>query len=429
MNMNNCRLTRYILPSVISMLIVGTYTNIDGLFIGNIVGDDGLAAINLAWPIVAFITSVGMGIGIGGCVMLNNYSGRGEPEKKEEVKKAILYLLAAAGLFTGIIMYFVYKPFLQIMGADGNVMEYASQYSGIISIGAVFQVMGAGLVALLRNENKTVFAMFCTITGLIVHIAVAMIFVGEYKLAAVAAATVISQASVMIMCFAAIRVKRKSRVGIKTAAEVLKASASPFGLNFVPSVVLLLTNYFAIKTGGVAAVSAYAVMSYAVYTFEYVFQGICDGVQPVLSFYNGAYDYQGRRTAVLKSNILLGICSLLFMVSTPVLIKYMPKIFSASDEAGKMIQSGFWFYAAAYPLKAAVKSICSYSYACKRFTMANILIYAEPAFAAPICLFTLTKWLGTDGLWAAFTMSQAVILLIALVSYIISRRKNLKLKV
>ena len=42
--MKKFKLFNYILPSVISMVIVGTYTNIDGLFIGNRAGDDGLAA-------------------------------------------------------------------------------------------------------------------------------------------------------------------------------------------------------------------------------------------------------------------------------------------------------------------------------------------------------------------------------------------------
>ena len=68
----NFKLSRYIIPSVISMVLVGTYTNIDGLFIGNVTGDAGLAAINFVWPIVAFITSLGTGIGIGGSVLLNN---------------------------------------------------------------------------------------------------------------------------------------------------------------------------------------------------------------------------------------------------------------------------------------------------------------------------------------------------------------------
>ena len=47
------RLSEYMIPAVISMVIVGTNANIDGLFIGRIMGDDGLAAINIVWPIVA----------------------------------------------------------------------------------------------------------------------------------------------------------------------------------------------------------------------------------------------------------------------------------------------------------------------------------------------------------------------------------------
>ena len=62
------KLSKYILPSVISMVLVGTYTNIDGFFIGNVTGDDGLAAINIVWPIVALITAIGTGIGVGGSV-------------------------------------------------------------------------------------------------------------------------------------------------------------------------------------------------------------------------------------------------------------------------------------------------------------------------------------------------------------------------
>lgn len=46
--MKKIGLAKYVVPSIIAMVLVGTYTNIDGLFIGNRTGDDGLAAINVA---------------------------------------------------------------------------------------------------------------------------------------------------------------------------------------------------------------------------------------------------------------------------------------------------------------------------------------------------------------------------------------------
>lgn len=44
---------KYVLPSMLTMLLGGFYGIVDGFFIGNAVGDDGLAAINLAWPLTA----------------------------------------------------------------------------------------------------------------------------------------------------------------------------------------------------------------------------------------------------------------------------------------------------------------------------------------------------------------------------------------
>ena len=86
-------LAKYIVPSVISMVLIGTYTNIDGFFIGNATGDNGLAAINFAWPIIAFATSIGTGIGVGGSVTVNTLRGKGLLDDAEKAKRTSLILL------------------------------------------------------------------------------------------------------------------------------------------------------------------------------------------------------------------------------------------------------------------------------------------------------------------------------------------------
>ena len=83
-------LAKYVVPSIIAMVLVGTYTNIDGLFIGNRTGDDGLAAINVAWPIVAFITSLGTALGMGASVEINNFRGQGQNQLAEKIKNTAL---------------------------------------------------------------------------------------------------------------------------------------------------------------------------------------------------------------------------------------------------------------------------------------------------------------------------------------------------
>lgn len=433
--MKKFKLIDYILPSVVSMVIVGTYTNIDGFFIGNRAGDDGLAAINIAWPIVAFITSLGTGLGIGASVMINGLRGRNEYEISEKAKSVAMRLMIAGGMISTVICLLLYSPLLGFLGAKGKVGTYAENYSLIISLGAIFQVMGSGTVVLLRNEGKTYSALAYTSVGLVIHIGLDFLTVKRFELYGVATATVVSQAVVAAMSvftllrrkntvFPTEQVNRKEpEVPVKIASQILKYSVAPFGLNFVPSAVLLFTNYFAMKTGGTAAVGAYAVMSYAVYTYDYIFQGVCDGSQPLLSFYRGANDLCEERKTVRKTILILLILSILFIALTPVVISFLPKIFSVSAEAENLMKSGFIIYSFAYPLKAAVKFISSHAYSTGKIAVSNIVTYLDPFLFTPLSL-ALLSLKGTDGIWAALPVSQMLTIIAAVAIYLTSKYKS-----
>ncbi len=423
----NFKLSKYIIPSVISMVLVGTYTNIDGFFIGNVTGDDGLAAINIVWPIVALITAIGVGIGIGGAVIMSNMRGKEDESGAERVKNTTLFLLLTIGLLTGLVFKFASPALLRLMGAEGRVYDYAVAYADIICIGAVFQILGSGLVAILRNEQKTYFSMVCCITGLAVHLLLDMLLVEQYTLAGVAFSTVVSQAVIMVMCFFVLRIKKEAGIGWRDIPGVLRASTSPLGINFVPSVVLLFTNYFALESGGNAAVAAYAVMSYAVYTFDYIFQGVCDGVQPVISYCYGAGDKAGESRALRVSAYIQIAFSIAFIALTPALIAVMPLVFNTSGVAEEMMRNGFIIYAFSYPFKAAVKYICSYYYACGETMISNILIYLDPLVLTPLFLILLPMAFGIDGIWLAMTAAQVLLSAIggiALWRYLKKRNKT-----
>ena len=59
----------------------------DGYFVGNTIGDAGLSAINIAYPIVALIQALGTGIGMGGAVY---YSINADRKRKENGQKNLL---------------------------------------------------------------------------------------------------------------------------------------------------------------------------------------------------------------------------------------------------------------------------------------------------------------------------------------------------
>ena len=57
---------RFVMPSILAFALSGIYSIVDGYFVGNNVGDAGMTAINVVFPVVSILQALGTGIGMGG---------------------------------------------------------------------------------------------------------------------------------------------------------------------------------------------------------------------------------------------------------------------------------------------------------------------------------------------------------------------------
>ena len=87
------------------------------LFVGRAAGDTGLAAVNLAWPLVAVITATGIGIGSGGSVLFSNLAGKDEKQESEKTYHLTVCLLVGVGILLSVILFLTYPILLQVLGA------------------------------------------------------------------------------------------------------------------------------------------------------------------------------------------------------------------------------------------------------------------------------------------------------------------------
>ena len=62
--------SKSVFPAMLAFAFSGVYSIVDGLFVGNCVGDVGVSAINVAWPLVVLVQALATGIGISGAVNL-----------------------------------------------------------------------------------------------------------------------------------------------------------------------------------------------------------------------------------------------------------------------------------------------------------------------------------------------------------------------
>ena len=144
---------------MLAFALSGIYAIADGFFVGNALGDDALAAVNIAFPLTAFLQAVGTGIGMGGAIEYAIHAGsKHESRGKQYMGMSIVLLGGCSILFT--VLFLLAGPrILGVFGASGEILEYSSEYLRFVSYGAVFQIAGTGLLPFIRNMGGAVTAM------------------------------------------------------------------------------------------------------------------------------------------------------------------------------------------------------------------------------------------------------------------------------
>ena len=412
------RIAQDCIPTVFSLLMSGLYGVMDGLFVGRAVGDTGLAAINIAWPIAAVITAVGIGIGSGGSVLYSNSNGKGEQERGEVVYHQTITLLFAAAMVLLIVLGFTYPAILSALGAKGDVYQKAVEYIQIIIFGAVFQVMGTGFIPMLRNRNLAFQAMVSMAAGMGVNgvLNYLLLFVVKIGIRGAAVGTIAAQFVVLVISSYLIYGRQKVHLKVvwqhKMIREILKIGISAFGLSLAPSIVLLFTNLQCLKYGGDAAVACYAVISYIVFPVQSMLMGIGDGTQPLMSFYSGAKKMEELRFVKKIASIAVVGMGAVFFVIVILVSKYIPDVFGMQMDSQAYFGTGMAVSAVSFLFTGLAKFHISYLNATLQVKKAMQLIYGETIVVAPFLIFLLPYVFKINGIWLSLPGTQLIMLLI-----------------
>ena len=180
---------KYVIPSIIAFALSGIYAIVDGYFVGNTIGDAGLSAINIAYPIVALIQALGTGIGMGGAVYYSINAAEKKGKRAEEFIATSWWLLVIVSVISTIIIYSFSSKILGLLGADGIILTNATDYIKIIALGAILQILGTGMMPFIRNYGNSFWSMFAMVGGFITNIVLDFIFVWIYEMGMKGAAT------------------------------------------------------------------------------------------------------------------------------------------------------------------------------------------------------------------------------------------------
>lgn len=413
---------KYVIPSMISFLVTGIYISVDGFFVGRAVGDIGLASINIAWPVASLILALGTGIGMGGAVNLSNHLGAGETEKADKALGNTLTLLLLASVTLSIILLLCGRPLLQLIGAEGKILDLSDGYLKILAFGAVLQVFGTGITPLLRNQDQTWVAMVLMITNCVIDTVLSGVLVMVLGLGVTGAAlaTLVGQFIAVVPALMILLKKERRiaasfyRLGKTAVRQIVKAGVPVMGLTFIPSLTIMVINRQALAYGGIAGVAAFAVVSYILSVGQLLMQGVGEGSQPLVSFYHGANDSNVVKQLRRWTYHTAIVISLIATTGIIILHQVIPNMFGVSKETADILNVALPISALSLPLYAFSRVTTEYFNAIKRSRYAATMVYGEALVFLPLCAVTLPLVLKLNGVWGSLVLVQLMLLFVGL---------------
>lgn len=202
----------FTLPMLIGNIAQQLYSTVDSIVVGKYVGDNALAAVGSAAPILNLLLVLFMGISMGASIMVAQYFGA---KQREELSYTIGNCISLTAIATAIIMVvsvIVVRPLLEMLSTPASIIDWCESYLLILFLGSIGSAYYNILSGVLRGLGDAFSALVYLLVATVLNIVLDLLFVAQFGMgvAGVALATVIAQAVSGILCF--IRLKQLSDI-------------------------------------------------------------------------------------------------------------------------------------------------------------------------------------------------------------------------
>ncbi|MCG9684496.1 MATE family efflux transporter [Vibrio sp. Isolate23] len=415
---------KYTIPTVAAMLVNGLYQVVDGVFIGHYVGADGLAGINVAWPVIGSILGIGMLVGVGTGAMTSIRQGEKDTlGAKQTLATGLVLLLALTPVVSGVLFFFA-DDFLYWQGAQERVFELGLQYLHILIGASVFTLGSIAMPFLLRNDDSPNLATLLMVVGAVINIILDYLFIAwlEWELTGAAIATGIAQMVVTLLgvgYFFSERAKLRLRfhelkLRVALVPKIFSIGTSSFFMYAYGSVMVALHNSLFAQYGDQLMIGAYAILGYIVTVYYLTAEGIANGMQPLVSFNHGARHQENIRKLLkvaMVSSVMLG---LVFVILLNIFPNEFVSVFNSSDE--KLIENtilGVRLHMFALALDGFLVVTGAYYQAINKGSKAMFVTIGNMLIQLPF-LYVMPKLMGVPGIWVAYPLSNIALSIVVL---------------
>lgn len=196
------RILEFTIPMLIGNVVQQFYNTADSIIVGRYIGDNALAAVGSAFPILNLLLVLFVGISVGAGIIVSQYFGA---KDRIQLSKAIgtsITLTALASLIIMIVGPLVTKPLLMLLNTPPSIIDWCADYLNIFFLGIAGFTFYNILAGILRGLGDSASALLFLFISTVLNVVLDIWFVAGFDMgvAGVALATVIAQGISAILC-------------------------------------------------------------------------------------------------------------------------------------------------------------------------------------------------------------------------------------
>lgn len=333
------QLIKYAIPLVISSLLQSAYSIADIIIAGNYVGEYALSAISNASTIFAMITNIAIGLTVGGNILISQYFGKGEDEKRKSASGTLFLLCVLVGVVGAGALVLLNEPLLVLLGAPA--LEEAVAYFGICAPGVFFIFGYNALSAILRGVGNSKIPLYCISASVVLNIILDFIFMAilGWGVQGAALATLVGQAvCFLVALFFCLRhrktlgmMKEYLRLPKEMLGNILRLGL-PTALQFTIASISWLTVVSLINSYGVS-ISAANGVSNKIRDFSLLFTSSMTGAAGTMCAQCLGADLKERAVQVMKTCLKMTmVIAVVLIVVVQFTAPYLVAIFTPDAE-------------------------------------------------------------------------------------------------
>lgn len=420
---------RFSIPSIIAMVLTSLITIADGFFIGNCVGKEGIAAVNLGLPIVYLYLGVGLMVSIGGVAIAGMALGAGETETCGQVFRQTVAAAAVLSILISVLMLFCFEPMLSVLGAQGAVKRYFREYYRIMLLEYPVMVINSSFGMFIRGEGNPAYYMKVSVLNVVLNIFLDWLFAERFHMGAagIAAASLLA-AIVSLGCIRYYFGKKakiyrigKFRFSGKVFVHSILNGSSEFIGEMSTGIAMFAYNFVIMRKIGVDGVTAFTIAGYIAYAFSMVVIGFGQGESPLVSFCYGAGERQLAAGIRRRTSCYVFMAGAVVFAGMAAVADWYSGVFVQNENVKAMVQSGMLIFMTSFFFEG-INAVTSFYFTSigKAFESA-VISFSRGLVVLLICIFTLPALFGMTGVWLAAPVTEMVTLL--LVIFFLRREK------